>query len=106
MTSTFKSPYPTVPVPETSIWQHVISQSKKYSTTTIAYVDAVTGASVNRETVEQECLLLASALRQVEKKGLVALERGSVVAVFSPNSFLYPKVQLALVRTFAASKRF
>ena len=95
--STFKSPFPAVPVPQTSVWHHIVEQSKKYPRNTTAHIDAVTGASVDRGTFERQCLELASALRQVDKKGLVGLQRGSVVTVFSPNSVLYPRVKLALV---------
>lgn len=97
--SAFKSPFPPAFVPETSLWHHISKQGTNYPRETIAHIDAVTGHEVDRDAFEKQCLELASALRQVETKGLVKLERGSTVTVFSPNSILYPRVQLALVRT-------
>jgi hypothetical protein len=99
MASEFSSPYPQVDVPKTSYFQYLFEHGRKsgYDPSTPAHIDGITGETCTREQLEQDCLLLASAFRNVHRKGLVGLNRGSVVLVFSPNSILYPKIQFTLV---------
>jgi len=96
MAATFRSPYPPISIPKTSFFQFLVEGGAKYPSSTPAYIDGVTGETVNRGTLERECLSLASALLNADKHGLLGLSRGSVIAVFSPNSLLYPKVILSL----------
>ncbi|KAI0704341.1 AMP binding protein [Cytidiella melzeri] len=98
MLSEFKSPYPLVHIPKTSYYQYLVDHGSraKFSPSTPAHVDGVTGETFTRSALEQGCLLWASAFRNVEQKGLLGLGRGSVVLVFSPNTILYPRIQFAL----------
>ncbi|KAI0345623.1 acetyl-CoA synthetase-like protein [Trametopsis cervina] len=96
MDSQISSPYPKVTVPQTSYYQHVLTKSKEFSPGSPAFIDGITGETLTRGEVEKECFLLASAFRNVHKKGLVGLNKGSVVLFFSPNTTLYPRIQFAL----------
>ncbi len=97
--SEFKSPYPPVQVPETSYYAFLVKHGiqSRYSPDTPAQIDGITGEARSRGQLEEECLLLASGFRNIHRKGLEELRRGSVVLVFSPNSILYSLIQLALV---------
>ncbi|KIP05228.1 hypothetical protein PHLGIDRAFT_30994 [Phlebiopsis gigantea 11061_1 CR5-6] len=81
----YTSPYPAVPVPD-----------DEYSPNAPAFIDAASGKTISRSEWRDLTLSLAWGMRhELPKLGGVAITRGDVVMVFSPNSIAWPVVLFA-----------
>ena len=79
----FRSPYPDVVIPETSVTTYVLSGSQEFAGKT-ALIDGTTGATTSYGE-------LADAIRRVAG-GLAArgFGKGDVLGIYSPNTVEYP----------------
>lgn len=88
----YTSPYPSVPVPNESIFTHLYrTRFDRVPPTTPAFVDAVTGYTITRAEIRTLALSMGWGLRnELSRLGGIQLGRGDVVMVFSPNSIAWP----------------
>lgn len=88
----YTSPYPSVPLVNTSIYTFLFSNNQHTSAgDEAAFIDADTEKSVSRNDIRRLTLEFAwGARNQLAKLGGPKLSRGSTVMIFSPNSIAYP----------------
>ncbi|MEX2049513.1 MAG: 4-coumarate--CoA ligase family protein [Gemmatimonadota bacterium] len=79
----FKSPYPDVVVPNVHVTEHVLRDVPSHKDKT-ALVDALTGAKI---TFGELAVAIRRTAGALAARGL---EKGDVVAIFSPNTITYP----------------
>lgn len=79
----YRSFDPPVAIPERSIFTQVFE--KQWKSNLPAYIDAPTGQTLTRRDVYHQSLQLAWALQNI-----LGQKKGSTMAIFSPNSFVWP----------------
>ena len=87
MSRIYRSSDPSFPIPEQSIFTHVFSKSIDLKL--LAYIDALTGFTLSIGDVRSQSLQLAWGLGKI-----LGQKRGSTIALFSPNSVVWPVVLL------------
>ena len=91
MAKIYKSSFPSIHIPDCSIYTHVFGTTDNFPANTPAFVDAATGTTISRADLRRLTLELGWGLRnELSKRGGPALTRGDTIMVFSPNSIAYP----------------
>ncbi|KAJ4471616.1 AMP binding protein [Lentinula aciculospora] len=88
----YRSPLPDKPIVQRSIFRHQFPKASKYPSEFPAYIDAQTGATLNRGHIKDLALSFAYGLRN-EKHA----KRGDTIMMFSPNSICWPVVVFGAV---------
>ena len=90
----YRSAEPPLPVVQESIFTHVFGPDfNKHPGHAPAYIDAASGFTLTRSQARSLSLSFAYGLRHAfAQMGGVALSRGDVVMVYSPNSIAWPIV--------------
>ncbi|KAF5384542.1 hypothetical protein D9757_006443 [Collybiopsis confluens] len=83
----YKSPLPDSAIVQSSVYTHIFARNSLYSSSTVAYVDAATGASLTRTHVTDLSLSFGYGLCFKTQA-----KRGDTVLMFSPNSLCWPVV--------------
>ncbi|KAI0343749.1 AMP binding protein [Trametopsis cervina] len=88
----YTSSYPTIPVPEESIFSFLLRRHlDKSPLTSPAFVDAGTGFTITRGELRDLAFSVGWGLRNhLTVLGGVQLHRGDVAMIFSPNSIAWP----------------
>ncbi|GAA6002384.1 hypothetical protein JCM10207_001092 [Rhodosporidiobolus poonsookiae] len=86
----YTSPWPTVPLPECSVWEKVWSNPNGVSDEKVAVVDGPTGRRLTRGELRTLAQRLAHGYRHTAR-----LAPGSTICLFSPNSLYYPAIVIA-----------
>ncbi|KAF8340499.1 AMP binding protein [Cantharellus anzutake] len=90
----YSSPYPSVAVPRTSIFNFVFPKDDHHLED-IAFVDAISGKSYTRAQTQARARMVAFGLRNgMERKGLMNVSRRRTALVFSPNCLELPLIIL------------
>ncbi|GAA5909877.1 acyl--CoA ligase [Sporobolomyces salmoneus] len=85
----FESPWPKVDLPECSVWEKVWSNPRNKSDKDVAVIDGPTGRTLTRGQLRELSQRTAHGFRRT------GLKPGSVVLLFSPNTFYYHMIVLA-----------
>ena len=93
----YTSPYPPVPVPNESIYTYLAqTRYSEHAPDAPAFIDAASGKTISRGEWRELTLSLAWGMRHaLPKLGGVAVTRGDVAMIFSPNSIAWPVVLFA-----------
>ncbi|TEB38471.1 AMP binding protein [Coprinellus micaceus] len=88
----YKSPYPDVPIPDTSIFTHLFSSPSpdlvgNFLMSDIAYVDTPSGTALSRGQVKNFALQFAFSLLHGPS---FEIRRGDTSLIYSPNSLAWP----------------
>ncbi|GAA5994722.1 hypothetical protein JCM5350_001479 [Sporobolomyces pararoseus] len=85
----FESPWPKVELPECSVWEKVWSNPRNKSDKDLAVIDGPSGRTLSRGQLRELSQKTAHGFRRS------GLNPGSVVLLFSPNTFYYHMIVLA-----------
>ncbi|GAA5881995.1 hypothetical protein JCM16303_003499 [Sporobolomyces ruberrimus] len=84
----YESPWPKVELPECSVWDKVWSNPRNKAEKDLAVIDGPSGRTLTRGQLRELAQRTAQGFRR-------SLNPGSVVLLFSPNSFYYHAIVLA-----------
>jgi 4-coumarate--CoA ligase len=95
----YKSLYPPTPLPESSIFTHVLPAQSSLNPDSAAFIDGVTGRIITRRQFRGEALAFAWGLSVgLSDFSRTNLKRGDRIMVFSPNDVAYPLIIFGAVR--------
>jgi acyl-CoA synthetase (AMP-forming)/AMP-acid ligase II len=97
--SIYKSPYPSVAIPDESVFTFLFeSKGSRFPGNAPAFIDGLSGRVVSRLELKKLALSLAWGTRnQFAALGGVPLTRGDTIMIFSPNSISWPIMLFASV---------